>query len=69
MGACSCDVQESGKACAIIQPGSSVATALSEGEAKRKHVVLLEMLEDKWRTIKYPLDSVRPFEYDQVRAT
>lgn len=27
----------------IIQPGSSVATALSEGESKKKHAVLLEV--------------------------
>lgn len=50
----------------VIQPGSSVATALSEGESKGKHVVLLEVLGDKWRSIKYPLRSVRPFVWDQV---
>lgn len=27
----------------IVQPGSSVATALSEGESKKKHAVLLEV--------------------------
>ncbi|KAK9814095.1 hypothetical protein WJX72_000558 [[Myrmecia] bisecta] len=50
----------------VIQPGSSVATALSEGESKRKHVVLLEVLGEQFRTVKYPLESVRPFMYQQV---
>lgn len=27
---------------------------------------LLEILGERWRTVKYPLGSVRPFEYDQV---
>lgn len=50
----------------ILQPGSSVATALSEGEAKKKHVVVLEVLGDQWRTFKFPLRTVRPFSFDQV---
>lgn len=35
---------ETGGAFSVLQPGSSVATALSEGEAKRKHVVVLEIM-------------------------
>lgn len=35
---------ESGNSFSVMQPGSSVATALSEGEAQRKHVVLLEAM-------------------------
>ncbi|KAK9918573.1 hypothetical protein WJX75_005079 [Coccomyxa subellipsoidea] len=50
----------------ILQPGSSVATALSEGEAKKKHVVVLEVLGDQWRTFKFPLRTVRPFSFDQI---
>ncbi|GMH38267.1 hypothetical protein BSKO_06151 [Bryopsis sp. KO-2023] len=50
----------------ILQPGSSVATALSEGESRNKHVVLLEVMGDKWRTIKYPLQTVRPFKFQHV---
>lgn len=50
----------------ILQPGSSVATALSDGEAKKKHVVVLEVLGDQWRTFKFPLRTVRPFSFDQV---
>ena len=34
---------EAGGAFSVMQPGSSVATALSEGEAKSKHVVVLEI--------------------------
>lgn len=57
---------ESDASFSILQPGSSVATALSEGESKKKHVVLLEILGDQWRTFKYPLRTVRPFTFDQV---
>jgi len=49
-----------------MQPGSSVATALSEGESKRKHVVLLEVQGMNWRTIKFPLETVRPFVFGSV---
>jgi hypothetical protein len=34
---------EGGPTTSVIQPGSSVATALSEGESVRKHVALLEV--------------------------
>ena len=51
----------------IVQPGSSVATALSEGESKKKHIVLLEVNGEQFRTINYPLESVRPFIHDNVR--
>lgn len=50
----------------IMQPGSSIATALSEGESKQKHVVLLEVNGEQFRTINYPLESVRPFIHDNV---
>lgn len=36
------------------------------GESKRKHAVLLEMLGDKFRTIRYPLASVRPFVFEAL---
>jgi hypothetical protein len=49
-----------------MQPGSSVATALSEGESKKKHVFWLEIKEKRWRTIKLPLETVRPFVFDSV---
>ena len=50
----------------IIQPGSSVATALSEGESKKKHVVLLEIHGEQYRTVNYALHSVRPFVHESV---
>ena len=52
----------------VVQPGSSVATALSEGESKPKHVMLLEICNEEYRTIRLPLTTVRPFIYDTVRA-
>lgn len=57
---------EGGGQFSVMQPGSSVATALSEGESKRKHVVMLEVLGQNWRTVKIPLETVRPFVFDTV---
>ena len=56
----------------MLQPGSSVATALTAGEAARKHAWLLELMSDEqggvqYRTLKLPLNSVRPFVYEAVR--
>ncbi|KQJ84840.1 double-strand break repair protein MRE11 [Brachypodium distachyon] len=50
----------------ITQPGSSVATSLIDGEAKPKHVLLLEIKGNQYRPNKIPLRSVRPFEYAEV---
>ncbi|XP_058068031.1 double-strand break repair protein MRE11-like [Magnolia sinica] len=50
----------------IIQPGSSVATSLIDGEAKLKHVLLLEIKGNQYRPTKIPLKLVRPFEYVEV---
>ena len=44
-----------------------MATALSEGESKRKHVVLLEVMGEQWRTVKVALRTVRPFLFESVR--
>ena len=51
-----------------LQPPSPGLTLLRclPGESVRKHVVLLEAMGDKFRTIKYPLESVRPFLYVNV---
>lgn len=51
----------------VLQPGSTVATALTEGESRRKHAWLLEVLDSNYRTIKLPLETVRPFVYEAVR--
>ena len=53
----------------LVQPGSSVATALSEGESKKKHVLMLEICGDDWRSVKFPLDTVRPFMFESVSVT
>ncbi|CAL9037102.1 unnamed protein product, partial [Musa banksii] len=50
----------------ITQPGSSVATSLIDGEAKPKHVLMLEIKGSQYRPTKIPLKSVRPFEYAEV---
>lgn len=50
----------------ISQPGSSVATSLIDGESKPKHVLLLEIKGNQYRSTKIPLMSVRPFEYTEV---
>ncbi|XP_074589087.1 double-strand break repair protein MRE11 isoform X1 [Curcuma longa] len=64
---CLVDPQEvSGMGFHITQPGSSVATSLIDGEAKPKHVLLLEIKGSQYRPTKIPLKSVRPFEYAEV---
>lgn len=46
----------------VIQPGSSVATSLTEGEAVTKHVALLSIGNEKeFHLEKIPLRTVRPF--------
>ncbi|CAM6109413.1 unnamed protein product [Calypogeia fissa] len=50
----------------VTQPGSSVATALTEGEAAPKHVLLIEIKGRQYRPTKIPLQSVRPFLFADV---
>ncbi|KAJ3190528.1 Double-strand break repair protein mre11a, partial [Irineochytrium annulatum] len=51
----------------ITQPGSSVATSLCEGEAKEKHVGIIEILPNKeFRLDNIRLKTVRPFVIDEV---
>ncbi|KAF9955940.1 Double-strand break repair protein mre11a [Mortierella alpina] len=45
----------------VSQPGSSVATSLSEGESKEKHVAILKICKGKFNIQKIRLKSVRPF--------
>jgi len=56
----------SGKSFYVTQPGSSVATSLSPGEAKPKHVGLLKIREKDFKLEKIPLRTVRPFVIDEV---
>ena len=50
----------------ITQPGSSVATSLSEGEAKPKHVGLLFISGLKYKMKSLKLETVRPFVFDNL---
>ncbi|KAH8306756.1 hypothetical protein KR044_012577, partial [Drosophila immigrans] len=50
----------------VSQPGSSVATSLSEGEAKMKHVGILEIYKTKFHLTPLPLKTVRPFIFESV---
>jgi double-strand break repair protein MRE11 len=50
----------------IIQPGSSVATSLTEGESMRKHVGILDIRGSQFRMVAVPLMNVRSFAMGQV---
>eukprot|EP01129_Flabellula_baltica_P005317 TRINITY_DN1916_c0_g1_i1.p1 TRINITY_DN1916_c0_g1~~TRINITY_DN1916_c0_g1_i1.p1 ORF type:complete len:658 (+),score=153.95 TRINITY_DN1916_c0_g1_i1:29-2002(+) len=51
----------------ISQPGSTIATSLSPGEAApEKHVAILEICEKKFRMEYIPLKTVRPFVIDDI---
>ncbi|CAI5729940.1 unnamed protein product [Peronospora destructor] len=64
---CQIDVQESVKGDFFItQPGSSVATSLVEGEAKPKHVAILEINGQNFRMSNRELHTVRLFKIGEV---
>lgn len=50
----------------VSQPGSSVATSLSEGEAIDKHCGLLQIYKNKFNMQELPLKTVRPFIFDSI---
>ncbi|XP_075147951.1 double strand break repair nuclease mre11 [Haematobia irritans] len=52
----------------VSQPGSTVPTSLSEGEALRKHVAVLEIYKDKFKMKPIPLQTVRPFVFESVNV-
>ncbi|CAG0883308.1 unnamed protein product [Darwinula stevensoni] len=45
----------------ILQPGSSVVTSLCEGEARPKHINLLQIHARRFKCDQIPLETVRPF--------
>ncbi|XP_075241781.1 uncharacterized protein LOC142336755 [Convolutriloba macropyga] len=47
----------------VLQPGSSVATSLSPGEAAPKNSWLVHIRGDKFKADKVPLETVRPFVF------
>ena len=53
----------------VLQPGSSVATSLSGGEAIEKKVVIMEIQQDQYRTVPIPLYTTRPFIIADVRLS
>ncbi|XP_068001601.1 double-strand break repair protein MRE11 isoform X1 [Melanerpes formicivorus] len=50
----------------VSQPGSSVVTALSPGEAVKKHIGLLRVRGKKMKLQKIPLETVRTFHMENV---
>ena len=50
----------------VLQPGSTTATALVEGEAKAKHVALVSVKRDTWQMRPVPLTTVRPLVIREV---
>lgn len=50
----------------VCQPGSSVATSLSEGETRGKHVVILRVQGRHMTMLPIPLATVRPFLMREV---
>jgi double-strand break repair protein MRE11 len=50
----------------IVQPGSTVATSLSEGESLQKHVILLEVCKGRLKHRPIPLQTIRQFEFGEV---
>ncbi|ODV69615.1 DNA repair exonuclease [Hyphopichia burtonii NRRL Y-1933] len=49
-----------------LQPGSSIATALSEGETAEKHVFILSIKEKEYSLEPIKLQTVRPFVMKEV---
>lgn len=50
----------------ITQPGSSIATALSEGESVKKHVAIVCVTGTEYSLKKIPLKTVRPFIMESI---
>lgn len=50
----------------VVQPGSSVATALTPGEQQRKHVAMIDIRLGEFRCLPQPLWSVRPLMMKEV---
>ncbi|KJE92219.1 double-strand break repair protein MRE11A, variant [Capsaspora owczarzaki ATCC 30864] len=50
----------------VIQPGSSIATSLAEGESVRKHVGILRIKKRSYALKTIPLRTVRPFYMQDI---
>jgi hypothetical protein len=51
----------------VLQPGSTVATSLSEPESKPKHCFVLDIKGEHYRFDAVRLRTVRPFKFKAVR--
>lgn len=50
----------------VSQPGSSIATSLSEGETAKKHIGLLHVKGKDFKMTKIPLETVRQFYMEDI---
>ncbi|CAF1301739.1 unnamed protein product, partial [Didymodactylos carnosus] len=53
----------------VIQPGSSIATSLSEGEQLQKHVGILKIYKKTFKLEKVPLQTVRQFYFVDIQLS
>lgn len=51
----------------VSQPGSSVATSLSEGESIDKHIAVLHVCGDQFKLEPIKLQTVRPFVFKTIQ--
>jgi double-strand break repair protein MRE11 len=63
---CLIDVVASTQGYHITQPGSSVATQLTPGEALKKHVAIVKIHKTDFLMKKIPLKAVRPFCFEEI---
>lgn len=50
----------------VYQPGSTVATSLSEGESLQKHAAVLQIYQNKFKLKPIPLQTIRPFVFKSI---
>lgn len=50
----------------VMQPGSSIATSLIPGEAETKHVAIVKITGDSFKSEAIPLKTVRPFAHKEL---
>ncbi|XP_055324860.1 double-strand break repair protein MRE11-like [Sitodiplosis mosellana] len=55
-----------GKSFFVSQPGSSVATSLSEGESIEKHIAILHVCQNQFKCEPIKLQTVRPFIFKSI---
>lgn len=53
----------------VIQPGSSIATSLAEGEAVPKHVGILSITGREYKMEPIRLKTVRPFAIREIKLS